>query len=98
MLNVVPEAGGDDGSPLALAGPTSSVIEGAQQILAAALRVAVAAYCAQLADERDEGGHRLVVRNERQILLKAPSPRCATAAGSPRAPAHARRESPWPTN
>ncbi|BBU24449.1 transposase, Mutator family protein [Mycobacterium xenopi 4042] len=70
MLNVVPEAGDRDGSaaPVVLAGPVSSVIdeivrEGAQQMLAAALRAEVAAYCAQFADERDENGHRLVVRN-----------------------------------
>lgn len=70
MLNVVPEAGNRDGSaaPVVLAGPVSSVIdeivrEGAQQMLAAALRAEVAAYCAQFADERDENGHRLVVRN-----------------------------------
>ncbi|KAA8946896.1 MAG: IS256 family transposase, partial [Mycobacterium sp.] len=59
-----------DGSAVsvALAGPASSVIdeivrEGARQMLAAALRAEVAAYCAQFADERDENGHRLVVRN-----------------------------------
>lgn len=70
MLNVVPEAGNRDGSaaPVVLAGPVSSVIdeivrEGAQQMLAAALRAEVAAYCAQFADECDENGHRLVVRN-----------------------------------
>ena len=70
MLNVVPEAGIGDGSAVsvALAGPVSSVIdeivrEGAQRMLAAALRAEVAAYCAQFADERDENGHRLVVRN-----------------------------------
>ncbi|MGV7406304.1 IS256 family transposase, partial [Mycobacterium kansasii] len=50
MLNVVPEAGNRDGSaaPVVLAGPVSSVIdeivrEGAQQMLAAALRAEVAA-------------------------------------------------------
>ncbi|HUO38512.1 MAG TPA: IS256 family transposase [Mycobacterium sp.] len=70
MLNVVPEAGNRDVSavPVVLTGPVSSVIdeivrEGAQQMLAAALRAEVAAYCAQFADERDENGHRLVVRN-----------------------------------
>lgn len=70
MLNVVPVAGVGDGSaaPVALAGPVCSVIdeivrEGAQQMLAAALRAEVAAYCAQFADERDENGRRLVVRN-----------------------------------
>jgi transposase-like protein len=39
------------------------VREGAQRLLAAALRDEVAAYCAQFADERDQNGHRLVVRN-----------------------------------
>ena len=70
MLNVVPEAGIGDSSAVsvALAGPVSSVIdeivrEGAQRMLAAALRAEVAAYCAQFADERDENGCRLVVRN-----------------------------------
>ena len=70
MLNVVAEAGVSDGSAVAVAfaGPASSVIdqivrEGAQQMLAAALRAEVAAYCAQFADERDENGRRLVVRN-----------------------------------
>jgi len=70
MLNVVPQAGIGNGSalPVAFAGPASSVIdeivrEGAQQMLAAALRAEVNAYCAQFAEERDESGHRLVVRN-----------------------------------
>lgn len=66
MLNEVPEAGNRDGSAalVALAGPVSSVIdeivrEGAQQMLAAALRAEVAAYSAQFADESEENGHRL---------------------------------------
>jgi transposase-like protein len=70
MLNVVPDSTvrEDCGVEVALAGPASSVIdqivrEGAQQMLAAALQAEVAAYCAQFADERDENGHRLVVRN-----------------------------------
>ena len=70
MLNVVPEASIGDSSAVsvALAGPMSSVIdeivrEGAQRMLAAALRAEVAAYCAQFAEERDGDGHRLVVRN-----------------------------------
>jgi transposase-like protein len=70
MLNVVPDSvvGEDFGVPVALTGPTSSVIdeivrEGAQGMLAAALRAEVAAYVAQFADERDENGHRLVVCN-----------------------------------
>ena len=50
------------------AGPLSSVIdeivrEGARRMLAEALQAEVAAYCARFADERDESGRRLVVRN-----------------------------------
>ena len=70
MLNVVLDSAAREDSSVeaALAGPASSVIdqivrEGAQRMLAAALRAEVAAYCAQFADERDENGHRLVVRN-----------------------------------
>ena len=70
MLNVVPDsaARGDSGVEVAMAGPASSVIdeivrEGAQRMLAAALRAEVAAYCARFADERDANGYRLVVRN-----------------------------------
>ena len=39
------------------------VREGARRMLAAALEAEVAAYLAELADERDEAGRRLVVRN-----------------------------------
>ena len=39
------------------------VREGARQMLAAALQAEVAAYIEAFADERDENGHRLVVRN-----------------------------------
>ncbi|MDQ0846939.1 IS256 family transposase [Streptomyces sp. V1I6] len=39
------------------------VREGARRMLAAALEAEVNAYVAELADERDEGGRRLVVRN-----------------------------------
>lgn len=37
--------------------------EGARRVLAAALEAEVNAYIAELAGERDESGHRLVVRN-----------------------------------
>ena len=39
------------------------VAEGARRMLAAALEAEVDAYVTGLADERDEQGHRLVVRN-----------------------------------
>ena len=46
-------------------------------MLAAALRAEVAAYCAQFADERDDDGHRLVVRNGYHGLREV-----TTAAGA----------------
>ncbi len=39
------------------------VRDGARQMLAASLQAEVAAYVAQFADQLDENGHRLVVRN-----------------------------------
>jgi putative transposase len=62
------------------AGSTRSLLDeivrdGAQQMLAAALKAEVAAYIAQFADQLDENGHRLVVRNgyhaEREVLTAA---------------------------
>jgi transposase-like protein len=51
------------------------VRDGARQMLAAALQAEVAAYIAQFADQVDENGHRLVVRNgyhgEREVLTAA---------------------------
>ncbi|MEV0297089.1 IS256 family transposase [Nocardia sp. NPDC050710] len=51
------------------------VRDGARQMLAAALKAEVAAYVAQFADQLDENGHRLVVRNgyhaEREVLTAA---------------------------
>jgi putative transposase len=51
------------------------VRDGARQLLAAALRAEVSAYVEQFADQLDEHGHRLVVRNgyhhEREVLTAA---------------------------
>ncbi|MGP4059045.1 IS256 family transposase, partial [Mycobacterium sp. 4D054] len=51
------------------------VRDGARQMLAAALQAEVAAYVAAFADQRDESGHRLVVRNgyhqPREVLTAA---------------------------
>jgi putative transposase len=51
------------------------VREGARRMLAAALEAEVNTYLAQLADERDEHGRRLVVRNgyhaERAVVMAA---------------------------
>src|SRR6478736_3424377 len=67
MLTVVSDSTDRDGS--AAAAPSGSslidelVREGAQRMLAEALQAEVDAYCARFADERDENGRRLVVRN-----------------------------------
>jgi transposase-like protein len=67
MLTVVSDSAERDGS--AAAAPLGSsliddlVREGAQRMLAEALQAEVDAYCARFADERDENGRRLVVRN-----------------------------------
>jgi hypothetical protein len=50
------------------------VRDGARQMLAAALAAEVAAYKEQFADQLDENGHRLVVRNgyhDERIVLTA---------------------------
>ncbi|WP_256445357.1 transposase [Mycolicibacterium sp. TY66] len=51
------------------------VRDGARQMLAAALQAEVAAYVAAFADQLDENGHRLVVRNgyhqPREVLTAA---------------------------
>ena len=67
MLTVISDSADRDGST-ATAGSASSVIdelvrEGARRMLAEALRAEVDAYVARFADERDENGRRLVVRN-----------------------------------
>jgi putative transposase len=64
MLSVVPEPAAGDDRP----GGSSSLIdelvrEGAQRMLAEAVQAEVDAYLAQFTEERDEQGHRLVVRN-----------------------------------
>jgi len=53
------------------------VREGARRMLAAALEAEVNQYIAELAAERDEHGHRLVVRNGRH------RPRTVTTAAGP---------------
>ena len=74
MLKVVPDPGeanpGDGGSLL-----DEIVRDGARQMLAAALQAEVATYVAAHADQVDEQGHRLVVRNghhaEREVTTAA---------------------------
>jgi transposase-like protein len=79
MLTVVPgPASGDDDRPAA--SDSTSLIdqivrEGARRMLAEALQAEVDAYLAAFADQRDEHGHRLVVRNgshqPREVLTSA---------------------------
>lgn len=76
MFTVVQNASVADGE----AGSSGSLLDeivrdGARQMLAAALKAEVAAYIAQFADQLDDNGHRLVVRNgyhaEREVLTAA---------------------------
>jgi transposase-like protein len=77
MLTVVPgdgcgHEGGKDGSPSLI---DEIVREGARRMLAEALQAEVDAYIARFADERDQHGRRLVVRNgchqSREVLTSA---------------------------
>jgi transposase-like protein len=77
VLKVVQEGSTGQGSA---AGPSGSLIDeivrdGARRMLAAALEAEVAGYIDQFTGERDENGHRLVVRNgraqPRQVMTSA---------------------------
>ncbi|GAB3142147.1 IS256 family transposase [Microbispora hainanensis] len=79
MLTVVPDPADGD-RPVADSPASSSLIdeivrEGARRMLAEALKAEVDAYIAQFADQRDEAGRRLVVRNgyhaSREVLTAA---------------------------
>jgi transposase-like protein len=78
MLTVVPDPASDDNG-LQTVGEASLidqiVREGARRMLAEALRAEVDAYVAAFADQRDEHGRRLVVRNgyhqPREVLTSA---------------------------
>ncbi len=81
MLTVVPEsAAGDDRTGGIQLGESCSLIddivrEGARRMLAQALQAEADACIARFAEERDERGHRLVVRNgshqPREVLTSA---------------------------
>ncbi len=76
MLTVVQNiSSGDEQAGSARSLLDEIVRDGARQMLAAALRAEVAAYVARFADQLDENGHRLVVRNgyhaEREVLTAA---------------------------
>jgi transposase-like protein len=76
MLTVVPGSDSDDeGSAAGSSLIDQLVREGARRMLAEALQAEVDAYIAQFAGERDECGHRLVVRNghhqPREVLTSA---------------------------
>src|ERR1700739_4189790 len=67
MLTVVSDSADRDGSAAGSSSGSSLiddlVREGARRMLAEALQAEVDAYCARFADERDEDGRRLLVRN-----------------------------------
>jgi transposase-like protein len=78
MLTVVPDP--SEGDQIDESRPAASLIdeivrEGARRMLAEALKAEVDAYIAQFADQRDEHGRRLVVRNgyhqSREVLTSA---------------------------
>jgi transposase-like protein len=77
MLTVVPDpASHDDRPSMGEASLIDQIVrDGARRMLAEALRAEVDAYIAAFADERDEHGHRLVVRNgyhqPREVLTSA---------------------------
>ena len=80
MLTVVPGVADADDRRPAGGADSSSLIdeivrEGARQMLAEALQTEVDAYIAQFRNERDERGHRLVVRNgshqPREVMTSA---------------------------
>ena len=74
MLRVVTD---DEGRGEMRAALDEIVLDGARRMLAAALEAEVDAYIAGLVGERDERGHRLVVRNGRA------EPRTITTAAGP---------------
>ncbi len=75
MLTVVHKAEEANGSEAGRSLLDDIVRDGARQMLAAALQAEVAAYVAEFADQFDENGHRLVVRNgyhqPREVLTAA---------------------------
>ncbi|UXA14474.1 IS256 family transposase [Mycobacterium sp. SMC-8] len=75
MLTVVHDAEEANASEAGRSLLDEIVRDGARQMLAAALQAEVAAYVAAFADQRDESGHRLVVRNgyhqPREVLTAA---------------------------
>jgi transposase-like protein len=80
MLTVVSDSADCDGAPSDSSSLIDEIVrEGARRMLAEALRAEVDAYIARFADERDERGHRLVVRNgshaPREVLTSAGSVR-----------------------
>ncbi|WP_256804951.1 IS256 family transposase [Frankia sp. ACN10a] len=76
MLTVVPEDSTPEDGQAARPSLIDEIVrEGARRMLAAALEAEVDAYIAELADERDDRGRRLVVRNghaqPRQVMTAA---------------------------
>jgi transposase-like protein len=78
VLTVVADSADRDESAVTTSSLIDEIVrEGARRMLAEALRAEVDAYVAQFADDRDENGHRRVVRNgyhePREVLTSAGS-------------------------
>ena len=89
MLTVVHDAAeANDTTPAQRSLLDEIVRDGARQMLAAALQAEVAAYVAQFADQLDDDGHRLVVRNgyhrPREVLTAAGAVEVKAALHNPR--------------
>jgi len=87
MLKVV--QAGQVGQSAADGAPSGSLIdevvrEGARRMLAAALEAEVSAYVGRFADERDDRGRRLVVRNGRAVPREVMTAAGAIAVHAPR--------------
>ena len=81
MLTVVT----DDGDSAEMRSALDEIVaEGARQMLAAALEAEVDAYITALADERDERGRRLVVRNGHAVEREVVTGAGAVAVKAPR--------------
>ena len=96
MFTVVPGDGSgyEDGKGVSPSLIDEIVREGARRMLAEALQAEVEAYIAAHAAERDENGHRLVVRNgshqSREVLTSAGAVQVTVPGSTTSAPTRAR--------
>jgi putative transposase len=86
MLKVVHDAEGSNGNDVSAGGSLLDEIvrDGARQMLASALQAEVAAYVEAHADQLDEAGHRLVVRNGHHAAREVTTAAGAVGVRAPR--------------